>query len=462
MRSFYVAFLFLIYASQINGFSQIFSSQSDYTEDTDYNTLNRTDSIYVFNQTETDVSSDIGSLEIYLPDNVSKFDFTWYLFDVDALDFNFQQIIKTDNDTNYSSIGNLGEGGYSVIYSNGTLTDTAYAWVYINNFIAKKFGIIDKDSEGKLSPKACEYIEIRVDLELDTFYYYDEISKKQHFFTTSYGVDISSDPAPDDWESVPSPRSYSLGRLRLRSSQPPTEDVQYFLEVSDKYGVTKYDTALYETIHTYAQLDTIPQWLKFDDGTDYYDDNEKMSAPLTVVFSPKESENASKYVWNFGGGTNDTTYLQPDSIEYTFFYIDPLKDLNPYTIVLTTFSEEGCVSADSVEIELENSELGVPPFFSPNGDQNNDVWRIYDASLRDFELWILNRWGRLVHKFNGEDIRDWQGWDGKFKDSNRDAPEGVYYFILTARGWDKKENDASKTQEYREHGFFHLYRNQRR
>lgn len=469
MRNFYSILFFFLFASQINGFGQIFSSQADFVEETEYRTLERKDSIFVFNLTENDNTSNIGILEIYSPDSVSEFNFSWYRFDSDNLEFNFQQLITTDNSTNYSSISNLNEGGYSVIFTNGTVTDTAYVWIFINDFISKEFRITHKDSEGKLLPAryTCEYVELKAVVEQDTFFYYDEASKRQHTITTVYDYNWSSDPSPDEWEQMPpSGIMSSSGEIRSRTYQPPTEDTHYFLEVTDKYGIKKYDTVFYETIHTKATIDTIPQWVYFYEGEpeeeDYYDDNEKMSAPLTVLFSPKESENADRFVWDFGDGSEDTTYYQPDSVEYTFYYIDPQRELNPYNIVLTTYSVEGCSSADSVEIELENSILEAPPFFSPNGDGNNDRWRVYDVSVRDFELWILNRWGRIVHKFDGADIRDWEGWDGNFKDSNRPAPEGVYYYILKARGWDKNEDNPDKTQRYEKHGFFHLYRDIRR
>lgn len=469
MRNFYSVLFFLLLAFQINGFGQIFSTQADFVEVTDYRTLERKDSIFVFNLTEKDGASDIGFLEIYSPDSISNFDFSWYLFDTSAIAFNFQQLIKSENDTNYSSISNLSEGGYSVIFTDGTETDTAYAWIFMNNFINKEFRITHKNDEGKLLPAryTCEYVELKAIVEQDTFLYYDEASKRQHTITTVYDYNWTSDPSPDEWEQVPtSGLMHATDEIRSRTYQPPTEDTHYFLEVTDKYGIKKYDTVFYETIHTKAKIDTIPQWIYFYEGEpdqkDYYDDNEKMSAPLTVTFDPKESENADRFVWNFGDGSEDTTYYQPDSVEYTFYYIDPQLELNPYNIVLTTFSEEGCSSADSVEIELENSILSAPNYFSPNDDGDNDRWRVLDVSVREFEIWIFNRWGRLVHKFDGDDIRDWEGWDGNFKDSNRPAPEGVYYYILKARGWDKNPDNPDKTMIYNQHGFFHLYRDIRR
>ncbi len=462
MKNFFTFLIILLFAAEISGFGQIFSSTSDYIEVTEYTTLKRKDSIFVFNVTENSTNLNIGFLEAYSPDSVATGDFSWYKFDDNELKFNFQQLIKTDADVNYSSISNLAEGGYSLIYSSGTEKDTAYAWVFTNNFANNNFGITHKDSEGQLLPSryTCEYVEIKADVELDTFYYYDEASGKQHVIVTSYDYDWNSDPTPDDWESLPSRKSgITLDEIRARTYEPPTEDTYYFLEVTDKYGIKKYDTVFYETIHTKATIDTIPQWIYFDNGDDYYSDNEKESAPLTILFSPKQSENAYKYVWNFGDRGSDTTYYEADSIEHTFYYIDPANDLNPYTIVLTTYSEEAnCTSSDSIEITLENSDIIIANFFSPNNDDINDVWRIYDVSIRDFELWIFNRWGRLVHKFDGDDIRDWEGWDGNFKDSNRQAPEGVYYYVLRARGWDKQEDNADKTVKYEKHGFFHLYR----
>ena len=74
---------------------------------------------------------------------------------------------------------------------------------------------------------------------------------------------------------------------------------------------------------------------------------------------------------------------------------------------------------------------------------------------------IFNRWGKVVNRSKGDDIRDWKGWDGYIGDSQRPAPEGVYYFVLRAQGWDGIDYEFPDRDMERK-GFFHLFRENQR
>ena len=81
----------------------------------------------------------------------------------------------------------------------------------------------------------------------------------------------------------------------------------------------------------------------------------------------------------------------------------------------------------NVELETCNCQFFIPNVFSPNGDQVNDFYKIYNPceSLTSFEIKIFNRWGALV--FSSED--QLFGWDGTFKKEK--VSSGLYtYFII--------------------------------
>ncbi|MFW5657563.1 MAG: gliding motility-associated C-terminal domain-containing protein, partial [Bacteroidota bacterium] len=373
-------------------------------------------------------------LNIESPDGTPNWNFTWYAYSQTLPGIDFGTALKTENAVSTSFLPASEEGGYAVIYTNGTETDTAFSWLSINDFRSKQFGITYQDEDGQLLPSryTCDYLELRADVYTDTFTYYNRYTFDTLYFAPYVAYTWTSNPAGKNPNiSIP---IHDSPEIRSRTYEPPTDDTHYYLQVTDQFGgITKRDTVYYETIHTKAVLDSLPQWITFEDGTMYYNNQheETMSAPFTILFSPAESENAHRYVWNFGDGTADTTYYNADSIAYTYY--DP--EQSPYTISLTTYSEEGCSSLDSVTIEIPESELHTPPFFTPNGDGLNDHFRVYDVSIHEFEITIFNRWGRVVHKFRGNDIRDWIGWDGKVNNTNQDASPGVYYFVIRATGW---------------------------
>jgi gliding motility-associated-like protein len=98
------------------------------------------------------------------------------------------------------------------------------------------------------------------------------------------------------------------------------------------------------------------------------------------------------------------------------------------TYTLVTTSSNGCTSTGSltVDIDLPCKDFFVPNVFSPNGDGINDTYLIKAEFMSYYEIWIYNRWGKLV--FNSTNPAD--PWDGNINGKN--AAAGVYYYILKA------------------------------
>ena len=69
--------------------------------------------------------------------------------------------------------------------------------------------------------------------------------------------------------------------------------------------------------------------------------------------------------------------------------------------------------------------------FTPNGDGINDVFLINNTALETLHYEIYNRWGTKIFETNSMDER----WDGHTT-SGSECKEGIYFVILTAKGWD--------------------------
>ncbi len=89
-------------------------------------------------------------------------------------------------------------------------------------------------------------------------------------------------------------------------------------------------------------------------------------------------------------------------------------------------------------------QLGMPNVFTPNGDEENDIFRpFYNVQPRDFESYrfcVYSRWGEKVFETTDPD----QGWDGTFKDEL--AVSDVYIWTLEGRtrfGGEIDEKDRS-------------------
>jgi gliding motility-associated-like protein len=137
-----------------------------------------------------------------------------------------------------------------------------------------------------------------------------------------------------------------------------------------------------------------------------------------------------------------------------------------YKVVLTTKSDKPYECPDSVVVEagLEFAGFSLPNVFSPNDDgdndhlvfyDNNNAFRSEDISVMTIDIAIFDRAGLKVHEYAGN-MRDWSGWDGRIMKSNRLAPEGVYFYVISFLvAYEDEENPiGNKVLK----GFVHLYR----
>ena len=81
-----------------------------------------------------------------------------------------------------------------------------------------------------------------------------------------------------------------------------------------------------------------------------------------------------------------------------------------------------CRGEESIEIKIEEEVLvQIPNIFTPNGDNENDIWEITGIeNYPDAVLLIYNRWGKLIYEEEGSI----EGWNGG------NSSEGAYYYVL--------------------------------
>ncbi len=147
------------------------------------------------------------------------------------------------------------------------------------------------------------------------------------------------------------------------------------------------------------------------------------SAPAEVECTNTSLGNYTVSEWIMGSATR----LYDKNPVYAF------QQTGDYQIKLIVTNENsGCTSADSTEtITVTDAALEFPNCFTPNGDGVNDEFRCSYRSLKNYEIWIYNRWGRRVYTSTDPS----EGWDGKIGGAN--AAEGVYMYVAQAESFDK-------------------------
>jgi gliding motility-associated-like protein len=94
---------------------------------------------------------------------------------------------------------------------------------------------------------------------------------------------------------------------------------------------------------------------------------------------------------------------------------------------VTVTDVHACTGSDSVELKSCDSTIFIPTAFSPNGDGENDSFRVVSTAdnVSGFSMLIYDRWGALV--FQTTDFHS--GWNGQLQ--GRPAPAGTYAWMIT-------------------------------
>ena len=117
-----------------------------------------------------------------------------------------------------------------------------------------------------------------------------------------------------------------------------------------------------------------------------------------------------------------------------------------YTHQESGFTGEG--EAEPITFTLRGSSLQLYNVFSPNGDGDNDFFRVKTQSLLSFRMKIFNRWGQEIVSGNQNTLpleyTDCNGvvdgytyyvcWDGTYHGSK--VEDGVYFILVEAEGSD--------------------------
>ena len=173
------------------------------------------------------------------------------------------------------------------------------------------------------------------------------------------------------------------------------------------------------------------------------------SAPLEIFFESHPTPAVQFFDWRIYRGSERIAVRADENIRYMF------TTPGQYKVVCYVLSadcpcqeEDGDCEKDSTQIDISvpESQLLVPNVFTPNGDGQNDEFRVLYRSLREFHIWVYNRWGKLVY----ESTDPAKGWDGTI--GGRPAAEGAYYYVIRALGTDAPQNAGYHTRQAYEKG----------
>jgi len=152
-------------------------------------------------------------------------------------------------------------------------------------------------------------------------------------------------------------------------------------------------------------------------------------APLDVDFNVENDNNIVSYLWDFDDNSPTSneeapfhTFVKSGIYKVTLTVID--KNANSKTLI--QFIE--------VQKDVTSSLAKIPNIFTPNGDGQNDVYKIQGENIKVFNARILNTNGKTIYEWNTIN----GGWNGKDAAGNI-LPNGSYIIRGLAIGEDGEQ-----------------------
>lgn len=137
----------------------------------------------------------------------------------------------------------------------------------------------------------------------------------------------------------------------------------------------------------------------------------------TVQFTDL-SISATSWLWNFGDNSvNPDTIVQHPLHTYT--------DTGVFEVWLYIQNQYGCRDSISKPVDIRPGyAIYIPNAFTPNGDSNNATFTAKGYGIKQYIMYIFNRWGELIYQT--DDIN--KGWDGTRFGS--DCQQDVYLYRI--------------------------------
>jgi len=422
-------------------------------------------------------------------------EFTWKKLDVDAISLD---LYHYESGVVSSTIDNVPEGGYQVevrdLDDAAAPVDTFTTWVFRDVF---EINSISYDIE-------CDVLSLRMHTSPDILYepyiiyhfkqyltpphigrtYLNQVQSVEWTPVDGGGQEIGNDAF---FPNVENPDNTWRNRHSLSTfidSPPPlcSSPFCFRLVVMDVFGKSATYTmpATINAISVKA-APTIEAYV--DNNWSDVSGQPHGEALYKLRFKHDKSANANQYEWkgfaNAQQNNGDRTLIWSESTTNSTAEIPTALSLGEqYTGVLdgqkyigytpgsyqvrliVRNSNSGCVDSVSVKyIHVDPSLFdpeSIPNAFTPNNDGYNDIFTFVKGkepvSMESIYVYIYNRSGGIVYRYEGT-YDAWEGWDGRMMGTGAEVSQGVYYYVISGKGWDDIQYN---TKQYS--GYLHLFR----
>jgi gliding motility-associated-like protein len=140
--------------------------------------------------------------------------------------------------------------------------------------------------------------------------------------------------------------------------------------------------------------------------------------PTTIrnpnIYFNNETIGGNTYIWNFGDNTATSSEVSP---KHTYVMV------GQYEVTLISTNQWGCSDTIVHTVYIDDDfAFYIPNAFSPNGDGVNDLFSGKGYGIKDYVMYIFDRWGEKIYETT--DLS--KGWDGTYK--GEEAQQDVYVY----------------------------------
>ncbi|GAF04685.1 T9SS type B sorting domain-containing protein [Saccharicrinis fermentans] len=406
MNKFYKYLILSLFFTTLPITAQIISNGHGFSQQAEYSS---SDLLFFY----TNIST--ASLSATPPSGGSNITYTW-----EAYESNSWNEISTSNNPDFLNITD--GGAYRLtVKDNGSPLGQYVCWTFQPEILEITIDTVYSN---------CNHLQLNAETSTKALLYSNPSSGET--YSVNYPIDYTwtSDPASDPAETS--------GQKPLMDA--PAEVTTYTV-VASAFNGTHTLEAAYDFTDPIAVIADFSYNVMDRENENELPGNDKYtnltgdftgSAQVVVLINDSSKGFNKSY-------TVDFELLQDDGEEKPSEdgLIEIIFDkVGTYAMTVTVKNDiSGCSDFVTLgDIKIEEIELQAPNVFTPDGDGINDEFRAVYRSVKDFKMVIFNRWGRKVFQTTNPG----EGWDGKI--AGKDAAEGVYFYVITATGYNKGEH----------------------
>jgi gliding motility-associated-like protein len=140
-----------------------------------------------------------------------------------------------------------------------------------------------------------------------------------------------------------------------------------------------------------------------------------------------QSTGADTFRWHFDDGSSDTVLNTLGTIIHSF------TNSGRFEVQLVAQNTFGCTdTARQKIVVLQDFDVWIPNAFTPGTDSLNNTFYPMGVGIREYKLFIYNRWGQQVFESKGK----LDQWNGCLQNElNAPLPDGTYGYYIELRNY---------------------------